>query len=86
MTNPSFYRFGAVLYAYDDVQVVEINSEQLPEGVIGVYHAMRTPDMIPVPSGAVKCTQREFMSLLALASVRLKEAFPELGTSFTVSS
>lgn len=74
MEKPTFQKFRSALYASDYNQVIEINLEYMSEGVITISHWLLSKNSIKVPAGAVKCSEREFMGMYALAMVRLQDA------------
>lgn len=75
MQKPTFRRFGSFLYCFTDSQVIEIDSSLVSEGVIRLSHGFISNGMLPAPAGAVKCSEKEFMQLYALATERLNSSF-----------
>jgi hypothetical protein len=75
MQKPTFRRYGSFLYCFTDHQVIEIDSTLVSEGVIRVSHGFISNGMLPAPVNAVKCSEREFLQLYALAAERLNSCF-----------
>lgn len=74
MENFTFRKLGTCLYAFNNHELIEIDTALIPAGVISVSHSSLLLTDTRPPATALKCSEQEFLRAYALAMVRLQSA------------
>lgn len=74
MENFTFRKLGTCLYAFNNHELIEIDTALITAGVISVSHSCLLLTNTRPPATALKCSEQEFMRVYATVMVRLESA------------